>query len=927
MERLTSDNLQNIVINTLDTHPTMDASGLRYLQGLILLRHYLGGEWCDQYLEPGTNPVQRDGRAGRLFSRTDATSVNDRFRHQDRVERLAELLYNLQDVQGIEERRASIQQGDVESTYAELEFAGHFISRGVGLRFLDRSGVKGKDYDFEAWIGAHSVCCEVKCKLEGTDLSENTIINSLNKARKQTPTDRPSIIGVKIPESWASNPALRADFESALTEFFRNSGRVVSVVLRWEQVAQLPSGHGLIQNRFRFHQNDDARNLTDGVRQLILRLTKPAVGNWTSLRASVSDSLPHTFHRRETMRSLQFNISGSNQHAVFENPDHGLNPPDSMTVEALCELLEDGEDPTIFSLPANEKWEAPFVAWRLGFHGQDRVPEFQVTIEGDAEPTTARSTTSVGKYKLVHLAGTYDGSAVRLYVNGKLEAEVGKSGKVMRSTQKAALAARSSTSLGGLFVGRLSEMRFWKIARPAAEIDAWKDKSLPLPAPDGLVSLWKTEPALDADQANHLAAQGFSPIEISLSSFAAAYADAYSTIAPDILTGVAKEQFARKIHSTLMGKAADGYVVLYEPSPPELLAGITDNTEMTALGGFFAFDWSEHTLSDVLQMMSGNCVKICTRTEEDGIGRVEIPKDRDDTVATSVNPRLKEAAAPLPQIHIVVEPGREGSGLRRRGRVRINSPLVTLEGGDTVRAFPWLFADIWHGELSWDIAQIGLSDKLATNDLLELNVFAGGAPVAPPKVVEVKTDQPLFQLERIIADFEALIAREDVEEVRDVLPFLGKPEHWIILSPTAQHVWPEKMLGNKWRVDFVVRESDGTYTAIEVESPKKRLYKTGKAVEPYAEWTHAEQQVRDYCSFIDANRDYVEREEDLNGILRPRGLVIIGRRETLTKEGKKKLAERNADNERYQTITFDDLLDQAKAVVQRLMALIAPKSL
>src|ERR1019366_4883801 len=111
------------------------------------------------------------------------------------------------------------------------------------------------------------------------------------------------------------------------------------------------------------------------------------------------------------------------------------------------------------------------------------------------------------------------------------------------------------------------------------------------------------------------------------------------------------------------------------------------------------------------------------------------------------------------------------------------------------------------------------------------------------------------------------------------------------------------------------------------ESPKKRLYKSGQAIEPYAEWTHAEQQVRDYCNFIDMNRDYVDREEDLTGVLRPRGLVIIGRRESLSKEGKQKLAERNADNGRYQTITFDDLLDQAKAVVQRLMVLIAPKNL
>jgi hypothetical protein len=621
------------------------------------------------------------------------------------------------------------------------------------------------------------------------------------------------------------------------------------------------------------------------------------------------------------MKSIQFNVNGPDQHVVFENEDGGLNPRDAMTVEVLCELLCYGEDPTIFSLPAGEKWEAPFIAWRLGFHGQHGVPEFQVTIEGDGEPTTARSQNAVGQYEVVHLAGTYDGSAVRLYVNGKLEAEVAKTGKVLESKQRVSAAARSSTALGGLLVGRLFEMRLWEAARAIEEIDNWKDKSLPLPAPPSLCGLWRAEPGLDSIMAKHLASNGFSPIEISLSSFVTAYADAYSTIAPEILTGIAKEQFAHKVHA-LVGRTADGYVVLYESSPRELLAGIASDPDMAAASEFFAFNWEQYTLSDVLQMVSGNGIRICTRLEDkDGKEKFEIPKERADTIPTSVNPRLKQANISPPEILIIEEPGSKPI----HGRIRLVSPLVTLEGGDTIRAFPWLFADIWFGELSWDIARMGLSDYLAVNDAMGLNGLAGG-PLVSPQVVEPKTHQPLLPLERVIAEFETLITKDDVEEVRDVLPFLGKPDHWIILSPTAQHVWPEKMLGNKWRVDFVVRESDGTYTATEVESPKKRLYKTGQSVEPYAEWMHAEQQVRDYCNFIDTNRDYVEREEGLTGILRPRGLVIIGRRETLTDNGKKKLAERNIDNGRYQTITFDDLLDQAKTVVQRLKTLIAPNS-
>ena len=224
MERIEVQHLRNIVDIGLKQNPSRDETALRYFLATILLRHYLGSAWCDECVKPQQTDVPRGSRAGRLFLRTDNDASEDGHRHQERVERLAELLYNLQDVQGIAGRRASIQQGAVESTYAELEFAGHFIRREVRARFLDRSGLKGNDYDFDAGEGSTAVCCEVKTKLESTDLGQNTIINALDTARKQTPADRAAIIGVKIPEPWIRDSALRGTFESAPVSFFRNSG-------------------------------------------------------------------------------------------------------------------------------------------------------------------------------------------------------------------------------------------------------------------------------------------------------------------------------------------------------------------------------------------------------------------------------------------------------------------------------------------------------------------------------------------------------------------------------------------------------------------------------------------------------------------------------------------------------------------------------
>src|SRR5882724_99579 len=283
-------NLRKIVGVGLKQKPSGDEKALRYFFATVLLRHYLGTAWCDD-VKPGQADIRRSSRAGRLFLRTDNDRSDDRYKHQERIERLAELLYNLQDVQGIASRRASIQEGAVESTYAELEFAGHFTRRGVRVQFLDRSGVKGNDYDLDAGQGATAVCCEVKCKLESTDLGGNTIISALADARKQMPADRAAIIGVKIPEPWISEPALRRMLESALASFFRNSGRVVAVVVRWEEVSTVPTGNGAILYKFHAFPNEGSRHLTDEVRRLVQQLTRSAGGDWTSFRAVVSASV------------------------------------------------------------------------------------------------------------------------------------------------------------------------------------------------------------------------------------------------------------------------------------------------------------------------------------------------------------------------------------------------------------------------------------------------------------------------------------------------------------------------------------------------------------------------------------------------------------------------------------------------------------
>ena len=290
MERIKEQHLQNILGIGLKQNPSPDETALRYFLATVLLRHYLGTEWCDDAIGPCHPGTLTRSRADRLFLRTDADGDGNGYRNHERIERLAELLYNLQEVRGMAGRHLSIQGGgQFESTYAELEFAGHFIRHGVRVVFRNRSGVRGNDYDFDANEGGTEICCEVKCKLENSDLNETTILNTLDRARKQTPSGRPAIIGVKIPEPWISEPGLRVAFESALASTFRNSDRVVAVIVRWEEVSVVPPEGGVIAYKFHAFPNHNSQLLTGDVEELIQRLRRAASVDFKRLRQVVFD--------------------------------------------------------------------------------------------------------------------------------------------------------------------------------------------------------------------------------------------------------------------------------------------------------------------------------------------------------------------------------------------------------------------------------------------------------------------------------------------------------------------------------------------------------------------------------------------------------------------------------------------------------------
>ncbi len=496
-------------------------------------------------------------------------------------------------------------------------------------------------------------------------------------------------------------------------------------------------------------------------------------------------------------------------------------------------------------------------------------------------------------------------------------ASLDRTGKLARSSQSTVFAGRSATDLGGPFVGCLQEMRFWEIARSAEEINLWKHRSLPTkPMPTGLVGLWGLDLDPPQEMFDALNAQRWSEEEIRLAHLTNVYRERFNSVSSQTLTGRAQPCYSDRIDFVVFIRARDGYAAFYEPSFPEYLEDLFLGDSPRE--GILVYDTGDRSLSQWIQSWTGNRVKILTPLVgarlADGF---RIPGDVDDAKSIMLARSLVGAGIQPPTVFISppVEVDNDLVGENAPHRVRALAPVVELPNGQMSRQFTWLFADFWFVEPTRGQLR---ADDIAPLVDADLHILQWAVALSMP-AQELVNDAPrsvIETLEDLFRRFGELLDRPGVQEVRDIQPFLADPKHWILLSPSARQVWPQKMLGNKYRVDFVVRESDDSYSAIEIEDPNAPVFT--KDLNPHHKLTHAEQQVRDYCEYVDQNKDSVEREERLPGIFRPRGVVVIGRRGSLSQEANRKLVARNRDGGRYSVMVYDDLIERTRSVVDSI---------
>lgn len=135
--------------------------------------------------------------------------LNDHF---IRIKELAEILYNLQDIPGVDNPLDQLYGGNqqISSGLAELEAGRALRMYGVSFRYITPSKKAGHDYDLEIIYPNGATCCgDVKEKQETTTLSRGTLDRAVDDALgRNLPKDRPCVVLIKVPQHWYESPEL-----------------------------------------------------------------------------------------------------------------------------------------------------------------------------------------------------------------------------------------------------------------------------------------------------------------------------------------------------------------------------------------------------------------------------------------------------------------------------------------------------------------------------------------------------------------------------------------------------------------------------------------------------------------------------------------------------------------------------------------------
>lgn len=190
---------------------------------LALFHYWLGKGWFNKRFT--THP---------FFNPKALGLETDPFMRQALISHVAELLFNMQHVRGVENVVQRIAKGQqIADDVAELAGAALLQRAGIEFEFVAPTNKKGADYDVEARLGGERVCFEMKGKV--VDPSVSTVFKTIKEAENQVPADTPNVIVIQPPNDWMITEKGYDALNEGVEEYFRKGDRFARVIIHADE--------------------------------------------------------------------------------------------------------------------------------------------------------------------------------------------------------------------------------------------------------------------------------------------------------------------------------------------------------------------------------------------------------------------------------------------------------------------------------------------------------------------------------------------------------------------------------------------------------------------------------------------------------------------------------------------------------------------
>lgn len=255
------------------------------------------------------------------------------------------------------------------------------------------------------------------------------------------------------------------------------------------------------------------------------------------------------------------------------------------------------------------------------------------------------------------------------------------------------------------------------------------------------------------------------------------------------------------------------------------------------------------------------------------------------------------------EIHLFWEMGGNKSSSNYGQKFLVRTPFILPVGWQCIEIFPFFNLDYWKPEFapSW-----------AENDILS-SILA-----KQTKETEFHNLDPNVEAREkyaiILKNYKELLDSDPERE--ETLQKILK-EFPVLLCPAHINKWPKLKLGAK-ETDFVFQEASGDYVLVELEKSTHRLFrKNGNTT---GELNHARGQIQDWKRYIEDNLSTIQRELELINISSsPKCLIVMGRANYLTEDNKRKLTVIENESPKLKIMTYDDVLQNAKTVIENIL--------